>query len=149
VNIHILEPDPSKEGFLQRNLVDYTNVTWLALLFLSRIILPGCFCEAYFLPCVFVLAVYVLKGTRITNNPRMYEYLFWVAIVMNVVVLVTQVFDFYPFIQEGTYLIGSIEEWLRKELGWPSIRIDVISSALERREAIMWFILAFLLSSDE
>ncbi len=119
MNTQVLESDLSKEDFLHKNLVDYTNVMWLVLLYLSRIILPGCFCEAYFLPVAFILAVYVLKGTRITNNPRIHEYLFWVAIVMNVVVLVTQVFDFYPFIQEGTNMIGAIDEWLRKEFGWP------------------------------
>ncbi len=111
--------DSLELGFLQRNLVDHTNVTWLVLLIATRILLPGCTIEVYFLPCAFVLAVYVHKGTRITSNPRVHEFLVWMAIAVNVVVLITQVFDFYPFILEGTNLMGAIEDWLRKELGWP------------------------------
>jgi hypothetical protein len=109
--------DPPGDGFMQRNLVDYTNGTWLALLFFSRVFLPGCPIEAYFLPSGFVLAVYVLKGIRITSKPHLREYLFWLAITMNVVVLVTQVFVFYPFFDSD--FSGFISEWLKKEIGWP------------------------------
>ncbi|NMC08691.1 MAG: hypothetical protein GYA24_26005, partial [Candidatus Lokiarchaeota archaeon] len=103
--------------FLEKHLVDYTIGTWAAIIFLSRIFLPGCPIEAYFLPCAFSLAVYVFKGTRISHNPRVQEYLFWFAIATNLVVLATQAFPFYPFFDSN--MLDFIEEWLRREMGWP------------------------------
>lgn len=107
----------SSVDFLDKHLVDYTIGTWAAFIFLSRIFLPGCPIEAYFLPCAFSLAVYVFKGTRIFPNPRLQEYLFWFAIATNLVVLATQAFPFFPFFDSN--MLDFIEEWLRMEMGWP------------------------------
>jgi hypothetical protein len=105
------------ENFLRQNLVDFTNGTWFAFIFLSRILIPGCPIEAYFLPCAFSLAVYVFKGTRITSSPHLREYLFWIAIATNVAVLATQALAFYPFFDSNMYAF--IDPWLRQEIGWP------------------------------
>ena len=107
----------SGQSFLRPRLLDVTNGVWAAMVFLNRLILPGCPIEAYFLPWSFSFAVYVFKGTQMTNTPRTRECLFWIAVGANVIVLAMQIFPFYPFFDSD--MSGFIPAWIREEIGWP------------------------------
>jgi hypothetical protein len=112
-----VESTKDLDRFYNENLVDFINGTWFLALVLSRLVIPGCIFCSFYVPAGFMLAINVYKGTRITRNTIIHELLFWNAIGINFIVLVLQVFYFYPFY--NTNFTHLISEWLGREIGWP------------------------------